>query len=108
MTGWRLYHDLRRRGVRFQARDSRLLVEPAVLLMDADREALRTHRAEVLALVEAEEIANRYVDAIHVGADLPVLATARRAELRRLLDAWELTNQPSRTVPGASGSGGRP
>src|SRR5262245_44968522 len=87
MTGWRVLWDLRRRGVRLRVHDGR--IQASGPLSPAERAAVVEHRDELLRLLDAEALADRFVDAIHAGADLPVLARAEREDSRRQLDEWE-------------------
>ena len=89
MTGWRLLHDLRRRGVRLRESTTAGSRPPAPSPMTIAM-ASAEHRDELFRLLDGEEpCADRFVDAIRAGADLPVLATADREDLRRRLAEWE-------------------
>lgn len=58
MTAAALVQDLRTRGFKLQAADGRLVVTPASRLTDADRELIKRHRDELLALANPANAAN--------------------------------------------------
>jgi hypothetical protein len=54
-----LLHSLRERGFALVLVDGRLSVSPGSLLTDADKLALKTHKADLIALLEAEPASGR-------------------------------------------------
>jgi len=87
MTGWRLYWDLRRRGVALRARDGRIQAQGAIT--PEERAAAQVHRAGLLDVLATVDLADRFIDAIRAGADLPPLASLTREECARRLAAWD-------------------
>src|SRR6266851_3306380 len=56
-----LMEDFSRRGIRLIPNPPKLVVEPASILTDADRVAIRTHKGELLALLSPDPVADRIV-----------------------------------------------
>ena len=86
-AAWDLLLDLRARGVRLRLDGGRIHIRGE--LEQDDREAIRAHRDDLSRLLDAEDLAHRFVDAIRAGADLPVLATADREDIRGRLAKWD-------------------
>jgi hypothetical protein len=78
VTGRSLLANLRARGLRVQHVGSALHVAPRAALTDADREALRQHRTELIALLQAESDPG-VIAAIDVFPGVQVVSTGHPA-----------------------------
>lgn len=96
MNAKNIIKTLRERGIALAPRDGRILAKPAALLDEADIEALRTHREEIIRILREESVLEANVRRMAAFYDCGEEETADMlARARESPDAWRVMTNAS-------------